>query len=405
MSNDTNDVELKLPYWNDLLNELPQEEQAVHTAVRNAIQFQTGLESLSPAQFQDPEMVNNIQARMCELGKQVDVPVPDLTEAITTYRKDVVSQEGAKEVFFAVIKKIIDWLFAVVDWFKKTVKSFGISKKVQKNAASGVSKIIRKKVDALSEEKRNAPVIATVPARALVLFHTNKHTPENGFRYNAANLEESLTGVNVGLQTFVDAMLDEIAGASLAIDALADAILNDKQIDRIALGKINQHRKLRGLHHNGFRLIGFGLQGRPTSVNNPVRTEKTVVKNVARELGWLESGSFTFEASPNELVKLSNLAENQIELLDGLVGKLHNQLIFKKIEQRVSSLRKYADAMMAGSDLEPAHQQSLMIRLQAVQDTVALIQLNIQSTELFVRNYLNLLIGLFSASIQMIKED
>lgn len=404
MSNVTDtEVELKLPYWNDLLNDIPTDVPAAHRALNNAIEFQTGLENLSPAQFTQPEMVNNIQARMCELGAMVDVPVPDLTEVIPVERKDVVSTESAKEIFKSVIKKIIDWLFALIDWFKKLAKSFSVSEKLQKTAAANVAKFTRKKTSELDDTAKDAPIIANVPARALVLFHTTRHNPAPGYRYDAPALKSSMVDVANAVKILTTAMLDEIAGASIAVDALADAVIKDKPIDRNALGRINQHRQLYGLQHNNFQVMGLALQTKPTSPNNPIRTEKCVIRNEARNRGWLEAGAFTFEASPRQLVELTDDMEKQIDTLNGLVGKMHNQMIFKGINRRISDLKHYIDNTKESSELSPAQQQSTMVRLQAMQDIASQLQLNISSIELFTRNYINLMVGMTSAAMGVIQ--
>lgn len=414
MSNVTEQgIEIKLPYWNELLNQIPQEEEQAHRVLNNAIQFQAGLESLSPAQFQDPTIIENIQARMCELGKMVDLEVPDITSDIPVMRKDVVSQEGVFEVFGAVIKKIVDWLYAAIEWFKKLAGQFKVSEKIQKSAIATVVKVTRGKANSLTPEQAQLPKKFQVPARALVVFHTPRYTPKPGFVFDAKAVKLSFPAVKSAIQTLVDALIDDTVGAEKAVAALTDAVLNDKNVDHYALNKINEHRKLRGLHHNGFQAIGMGLTMGKTNGNNPVRTEKTVIKNMAREYGWMEAGSFTIEASPAELVEIATLVESQMNDLNRLVDKLHNQTLIKGIEKRVGELRKHADTLLkegkdgtpSTSKQTPAHQRALMLRLQAVQDIVSQQQLNIQSVELFVRNYFNLLIAYGSSAQNAIVKE
>lgn len=397
-------IPLDIPSWHGIVESIPQDQAVVHNALRKALEFQEALENLSPSQYNDPILAGQINLRLAELGNMVGLPTPDITEAISVEGRAVISNEGIGSLFMGMIKKVLDWLTRFKDWILELLKKSKVSSKAQEAASSSVKKHVDRIVNAQKSEQSKVQGTFAVTARTLVIFHTPAHTPQIDYKYNVDNLRSSFDQVMKYTKVMKDAMEDDIVALILGVNVCADAVMNDKPIPSAELFKINSHRKLQGLAHNKFELIGFGLETRPVSSDFSVRKDKIGVTNVARDYGWYNEGTYELQVSSGDIKDYVAKADKQITDMNKLADAIQDQLSRSNVTKRIDDLKKYADTILKqGSDLEPAQQTMFMKRLLSVQELVMQLQLNVQTFDLFVKNYNNLLIAVGSSTIGRIQ--
>lgn len=398
--------ELKIPNHVGPVEHLPQDGMEVANILDKAIRFHEGLEMLSPAQFNDPIIAGQIQTKMNELSGLLNLPSTNMGLTESTENLKVISQEGVGSFFKSIGEAILRWISSVVKWIKETLLQSKLMDTHMARAAAHnkavIEEIFEKKAETVDVNEVHT---VTWPGSTIIVFHTPKHLPRPGYRYNYGNLQTSAQNISKYYDTLVDAFMDEIKAVTGVIDTVTTYMQKNQPVPTFELNKMNQRRKLFGLAHNNFSMIGFDIAARPSNNENAIRKEKIVVENLGKELGWNNSVNFTFEYT---LAQMRQFGEENISRIDGVsakLGKLHDKSTFRDMERRLSVLEVFIKNTLKDSDLDPAHQTVALRRLQSVQDIVSQLQTNARSVDLFSRNYQRILIAISNGFIRDLTKE
>lgn len=407
-----NDIKIELPSW---IGEVKTSnfDIGANETLAKVMTLANGLEKLSLEDFQaNPELLPTIQRKISEIA--TDVGVEPVTFVADDFFQGVndeidvdpnlicetrISQENVLiELVAGAIRKIIDFLKSLKDWFVGLFSKGKVTAKAQEVAMSKATEQLSKNVTTLEKtnpnkemQGENMTAVVRLPTKAYVLFHTPKHTPKIGYRYNDSNLESAIKGVMGNMTAYLDALDDEVNTILNVVGKSIDDVLRGNPIPTTLMYQLTRSRVLLGYAHNKFECIGFGLISKPFT-NEEINRDKYDVTNCIQSHGWSTGDSFELSINLKTISKQAEGLNSNVNSLNQRILSIQDKLSKHDAIKRLSQIKDY-QKVMGNVDGDALDARTLR-RLTVLQNLASQTQLLVASTQAYIVNYNNIALHL-----------
>lgn len=415
-----NDIKIEIPSWIGVVDDVHCTDIGISDTLDKVVALSEGVKSLSVEDFQEnPALLEGIQRKITEIATDVGIapvtfivddffPTPAVAEQqpnpedvieVQVVETNISQENAIVALAAAAVKRIINFIRSLKDWFLSLFKKGKIMAKSQETIAKTSLAGTKKNLDAMKKADtpnvtthgERSTVVVNLPTKAYVLFHTPKHIPKLGYRYNSSNLNSAIKGVKDNMMVYFDAIEVEIDTILEVVSSSIKDVLNDKPIPSSAMFQLSKSRMLAGLVHNNFECIGFGIKTKPIT-NEELNRDMFDMTNLARTYNWYGDGTFEFTLDLNEYInQAGNLVEN-IEAFNRRIDALQTKLNRSDALKRLSQIKDY---QIAVGDNDAVSARTLR-RLSALQTLAAQTQLLTATTSAYVTNYNNIVVQLLT---------
>ena len=338
----------------DDLLELDGIDEGIVAAIESVHIVYQGLLATPASRYAEPDIQKALVRRLETISAGTGVSLEGITISIENIDTLVVSQEADfVGVIETIVTKIMEWLGRIKEFF------LGLWRKVfnRKTAVVAAAKANNVKYEATvksyASNNKTIPttVKCTVPGRCYVLFHAKPHLPKAGFVYNQAGLDKALDSVPKEIDKIIDAMsaetdttLKAVRMLMQAMDRPAGAVIGPKgsvirSLDE-PLKDLKTNRKMFGLFHDKFEVIGMGVIAKPLRHANKYHSEKFALTDTSRNYGWGTVDSFDITLDVNKIKDLNdNVAKNATDKLSAIAGLVDRVIKSSEISDLVKKLK------------------------------------------------------------------
>lgn len=312
-----------------------------------------GILTTPAARYKEPEIIGSLTRRLETISEGTGVSLENLIPTLTDVGKLEVSQEGSFiEAIEAIVRSIIDWLGRVKQFFVNLWRKVFNRKTTVVAASKANTAKYETAVKQYATNKKEVPttVKCNVPGRCYVLFHAKPHLPKAGFVYNQAGLDKAITSVSKEMDQLIDAMASETDTTLAAVRQLLRSIeqpmsstLQNKTASRNIdepLKDLKTNRKMFGLFHDKFEVIGMGVVTKPLRHATRHHSEKFALTDVSRNYGWSSVDSFDITIDVNKIKDLNDsVSKNANEKLTAIALLVDRVIKSSEINELTKKLR------------------------------------------------------------------
>lgn len=330
-----------------------------------------GILTTPATRYAETGVQDALNRRIQTISENTGVSMENLVPSLVQLGGLDVSQEASfVQVVENIVSKILEWLSNVKQFF------IGLWRKVfnRKTAVVAASKANTVKYEATvkqyAKNNKEVPttVKCTVPGRCYVLFHAKPHLPKAGFVYNQAGLDKAIESVSKDIDRMIDAMASETDSTLNAVRLLISALGRPgtstltpngsiRSVDE-PLKDLKTNRKMFGLYHDKFEVIGMGVITKPLRHGTRHHSEKFALTDTSRVHGWGAVDSFDITLDVNKIKDLNaSVSKNANDkltaiamLVDRVIKSKEVADLTKKLQdQRVTTSLLGANAADTGS--------------------------------------------------------
>lgn len=338
----------------DDLLEVDGIDEGIVAAIESVHIIYQGLLTTPASRYAEAGIQNALVRRLETISAGTGVSLEGITISIENINTLVVSQEadfvGAIET---IVTKIMEWLGRIKEFF------LGLWRKVfnRKTAVVAAAKANNVKYEATVKTyaTNNKPipttVKCTVPGRCYVLFHAKPHLPKAGFVYNQAGLDKALDSVPKDVDRIIDAMAAEtettlkaVRMLMQAMDRPSSSVLGaqggaSRSLDE-PLKDLKTNRKMFGLYHDKFEVIGMGVITKPLRHTTRYHSEKFALTDTTRKHGWGSVDNFDITLDVNKIKDLNDsVARNANDKLTAIAMLVDRVIKSSEISELVKKLK------------------------------------------------------------------
>ena len=330
-----------------------------------------GILTTPATRYAETGVQDALNRRIQTISENTGVSMENLVPSLVQLGGLDVSQEASfVQVVENIVSKILEWLSNVKQFF------IGLWRKVfnRKTAVVAASKANTVKYEATvkqyAKNNKEVPttVKCTVPGRCYVLFHAKPHLPKAGFVYNQAGLDKAIESVSKDIDRMIDAMASETDSTLNAVRLLISALGRPgtstltpngsiRSVDE-PLKDLKTNRKMFGLYHDKFEVIGMGVITKPLRHGTRHHSEKFALTDTSRVHGWGTVDSFDITLDVSKIKDLNaSVSKNANDkltaiamLVDRVIKSKEVADLTKKLQdQRVTTSLLGANAADTGS--------------------------------------------------------
>lgn len=327
--------------------------EGLSAAIESVHILYEGILTTPASRYAEVGVQDALNRRIETISQHTGVSMESLVPSLIEMGKLDVSQEAN---FIAVVEQIVS---KILEWLSQVKQFFiGLWRKVfnRKNVVVAASKANTTKYEATvkqyAKNNKEVPttVKCTVPGRCYVLFHAKPHLPKAGFVYNQAGLDKAVVSVGKEIDRMIDAMASETDSTLTAVRQLISA-MNRPGSSLVTPGgsirstdeplkDLKTNRKMFGLYHDKFEVIGMGVITKPLRHGTRHHSEKFALTDTSRVHGWASVDSFEITIDVNKIKDLNDsVAKNANEKLTAIAMLVDRVIKSKEIEDLTKKLK------------------------------------------------------------------
>ena len=312
-----------------------------------------GILTTPAARYAEIGVQDALNRRIQTISENTGVSMENLVPSLVQLGGLDVSQEASfVQVVENIVSKILEWLSNVKQFF------IGLWRKVfnRKTAVVAASKANTVKYEATvkqyAKNNKEVPttVKCTVPGRCYILFHAKPHLPKAGFVYNQAGLDKAIESVAKDIDRMIDAMASETDSTLNAVRQLISALGRPststltpngslRNIDE-PLKDLKTNRKMFGLYHDKFEVIGMGVITKPLRHGTRHHSEKFALTDTSRVHGWGAVDSFDITLDVNKIKDLNaSVSKNANDKLTAITMLVDRVIKSKEVADLTKKLQ------------------------------------------------------------------
>lgn len=384
----------------------------IAVALENVHIVYSGIINTRLEDYANPRIRNALSARLTTIGEITGVSMESVLLDIENMTGLEVSQESA---FINGVRKVVN---AILEFLANAKRFFqNLFKKVfnDRNAVARQFKSNVTRMDALAKDIKNGEVERTIecniPGKCYALFHTPRHIPKAGYRYNQEGLDKAVTGIGGCMDNLIDGLKNE---ANVTLGRVRDMLYHLKNpavtIPTTITRDLKHNAKLYPMYHDKVGFMGMGVIAKPMRNQSKYHVEKYALTNWADEMGWSSVDTFVLTLETKDLKALltnvSKTANDKLTALAMLIDSVSSSKEITELQSKLADIRNQVSIAIyteGGTDVELQRSRQTLETMELVSEYVTQLLDNMNLLYNFYMRYLSMLTVITTKAIETLE--
>lgn len=385
--------------------------EGITAAIESIHVIYQGLLTTPVSRYSEPAIRGALNDRLNTISDATGVSLESLPIDIERLGKVDVSQEASlASAVTTIVNKILEYLSRIKQFFQSLWQKVFNRKNTVVAASKATAARYDTTVKTYTQSKKEIPtrVVCNVPGKCYLLFHARPHIPKAGFVYNQQGLDKAISSVSGQVDLLIEAMSSEVDTTLDAVRTLLSQLgsphTSTVNPGKAAIGSLDEplknlktNRKMYGLFHDHFEVIGVGVITKPLRHATRHHSEKFALTDTVRKHGWASVDNFDITIDVSSIKSLTDsVAKNANEKLTGIAMLVDRVTKSREIEQLTKRLKDQREvsalaAMANGTGTQAGDQRRVLDRLELLSEYVNQLSDNLSLLYSFYARYIETL--------------
>lgn len=414
------------------------------------LKMQQAIHALTPNDLRDERRVNELNVGLAKVASDLGAPAFEELYVVDAS----ISQEGLLSIFGAVIRKVFEWIASIFNWFTGLFRKSKVATVAQNTHVTATANNVKKKADAVKkgdtpvakadaekakkekadnkasgktttstapkqtdeqirskvrESVKSAPTASAgnmtkstieisdnrisfgIPAKAMIIFHSQNHFPETAFVYNADSFRKSFVNIRQNVEWIRGKLYKESGLMEASFVTFAKGV--DDNVDMAPLFKL-EHAKNNEMFEamtNNWNAIGYDFVNQETKSSQLRKNHPKLAKMVGSQYGWNTKEGVVVELTYLDLATLADEIANQVKWANNMRNILISMVSDSRLAKGSERLHKELSKSSSENGLTKEQQTTCISMLNDLQIMFNYHQLNVVTLATAIAEYGSLL--------------